>query len=137
MKIFINRVYEDNKETLGILIACDGIHKVYECKTLELPDKQNKRNISRIPAGRYKAVVRITEKRGMHLHILGVKNRSWILIHSGNFYKDTKGCIIVGKEYSKINSDNELDVSASRQTLTNLMSKVYHRNSTDIEVIIS
>ena len=121
MKLILTRLRETEKETLGILHVYDDIEKVFECKTLELPDRQNVRNISCIPKGNYKIAHRWSPKYKDHLILVGVENRSYILCHTGNFYFDTRGCILVGRTYADLNGDGELDVSSSRQTMTNLM----------------
>jgi len=121
MKFFLNRLVETEKETLGVLTIYKGLKKVFECKTLEKPFINNVRNISCVPTGKYELKKRWSKKHGEHLILLGVNGRSLILIHTGNFFFDTQGCILVGKEYKDINGDSELDVSSSRQTFTNLM----------------
>ena len=75
------------------------------CNTLELPWRDNEPNISCIPAGEYKVRMRISGKYGEVYHIKDVPNRSYILIHSGNWAGDikkgfkthVKGCILLGK----------------------------------------
>lgn len=52
------------------------------CVSLELLWKDNKRSISCIPEGIYPLVKRFTEKRGWHVMIDKVPNRSWILVHA-------------------------------------------------------
>jgi hypothetical protein len=52
------------------------------CVSLELLWKDNKRGISCIPEGIYPLVKRFTEKRGWHIMIDKVPNRSWILVHA-------------------------------------------------------
>lgn len=139
MKMFLNRLLETKHETLGVLTVFSTLVKVFECKTLEPPFKFNRKNVSCIPKGTYKVKARYSERHGRHLIITGVDGRSYILAHPGNFYEDTKGCILVGKEYTHINSDKELDVSASRQTMSNLMSVVdeYLRDHDYIELAIN
>lgn len=64
------------------------------CKTIELPWRCNRRNVSCIPEGSYPMRLRYTEKRGKHLEIIGVRNRSHILFHVGNeVFHDLQGCI--------------------------------------------
>lgn len=64
------------------------------CHTIELPWKDNTRNISCIPEGRYEIAPRHTEKRGWHYILKGVPNRSYILFHpANNALKELKGCI--------------------------------------------
>jgi hypothetical protein len=122
MSAVINRLKDnDEKQTLGHFTLYNGINKVFECKSLELPDKGNKRNISRIPSGYYNCELRWSIKYGWHFHVTDVEQRSWILIHLGNYYTDIRGCIILGKNYIDINGDGHLDVTSSRKTMKKLL----------------
>lgn len=116
-KYTLNRIFETNRETIGYFIV-EG--KVYF--TLELPFRNNERKVSSIPAGLYRVVKRKSQAHGQHFHLLDVPNRDLILIHAGNFYDNTEGCIIVGKGISDINGDGELDVTSSKQAMAELNS---------------
>lgn len=64
------------------------------CHTIELPWKDNQRNVSCIPEGRYKITPRHTEKRGWHYVLENVPGRSFILFHpANNALKELRGCI--------------------------------------------
>jgi len=71
------------------------------CDTLELPYRDNLRNISCIPAGQYKVRMRYPRESAsrnyLHLLVKDVPNRDFILFHRGNSAKDTQGCILVGQ----------------------------------------
>jgi len=77
----------------------------FNCHTIELPWRNNTRSISCIPAGEYKVELRQSPKYGQIYHVKEVPNRSYILIHAGNFAGDTKmgyrtnvnGCILLGQ----------------------------------------
>lgn len=64
--------------------------------TIELPDKQNQRNISRIPKGVYtwQKIKRTSNKKNAIL-LRDVPNRSEILIHQGTKPQHSEGCILV------------------------------------------
>tara|TARA_R110002012_G_scaffold156266_4_gene317250 strand:+ start:11468 stop:11917 length:450 start_codon:yes stop_codon:yes gene_type:complete len=67
--------------------------------TLELAWKENQKRISCIPKGVYEVKKRHTEKskyKYEHLHILDVPDRELILMHIGNYPKNSKGCILLG-----------------------------------------
>ena len=70
------------------------------CDTLELPYRDNQRSISCIPYGQYKVRLRTAKESAtrnyLHLLIEDVKDRKYILVHIGNFPKDTRGCVLVG-----------------------------------------
>jgi len=64
------------------------------CFTIELPWLQNQHNISCIPEGRYELRKRFVQKFGLHLLVVDVPERSWILIHPATDAKtQLKGCI--------------------------------------------
>ena len=74
--------------------------------TLELPWKDNQNNISCIPPGTYKLRVRpASESRKFnydHIEVLGVPGRDKILIHVGNYLRNTDGCILPGRYPSNL-----------------------------------
>lgn len=62
--------------------------------TIELPWKENKKQVSCIPEGDYELKPRFSEKFKHHLVLQNVANRSLILIHPANDAKtELKGCI--------------------------------------------
>lgn len=94
---------------------------------IELPWKENQRNVSCIPSGDYKAIA-VQSPRFGHVYLLqDVPNRGGILIHSGNFAGDeslgfkthSRGCILPGKMRGEIRSQKA--VLYSRPTLYNMM----------------
>lgn len=118
----LTRLMDDEvMESLGHLTIWGGLEKLFECKTLELPDRGNEQNVSRVPAGSYWVSVRYSEKYGWHFHLLGVDGRTFILIHAGNRYTHTKGCILVGTSFKHLDDDGILDVIWSRHTLDKLL----------------
>jgi len=121
MKALLLRLRDDGVQTLGALVIYDGVDKVFECVTLELPWKGNKTNISCIPKGVYNVVHRESTKYGDHLYIEDVNDRSYILIHVANYVSQLKGCIALGKRFADINGDDALDVVSSRNTLKKLV----------------
>lgn len=121
MEATLWRVQSDNKQTLGYLQGFEGIQKVFEAKTLELPNKRNQRQISRIPSGRYLCRKRQSAKYALHYEVLNVPNRSNILIHVLNYEYQTQGCIGVGKDFVDLDKDGDLDITSSRNTLNELL----------------
>lgn len=64
------------------------------CYTIELPWRNNERQVSCIPEGKYELKKRYTPRFGKHLILLQVPNRSYILLHAANdALKEIKGCI--------------------------------------------
>jgi len=114
------RFQSDKFQTLGNLVFWNQTIKEFECATLELAWNDNKQDISCIPEGVYKVVKRYSEKFKDHWHITDVPGRELILIHSGNFYFELKGCILVGEKHVHINNDSLVDVSNSKKTLNEI-----------------
>ena len=99
--------YTTSKNTLGLFM----MYGKFECYTLEdafhvvkIPGETS------IPTGRYKVVLRTVGghhqrykmkfpefHKGM-LHVVGVPNYKYILIHIGNDDSDTEGCLLVGNK---------------------------------------
>lgn len=124
IRVEVQRIEENDFQTIGILKIMEGPLELLRVKTLELADKQNQRNISRIPSGTYKAVRHYSPKFGECIWIKNVPQRTGILIHPGNFYTQIQGCILVGDAHRDINGDNLTDVTASRSTMKKIMRMV-------------
>lgn len=114
---YIHRLQQDDKQTLGAFVAYCGTEQIFSCKTLELPWRNNQPFISRIPSGVYTAERRYSETYGNHWIIKDVKGRSLILIHAGNFHRDTEGCVCIGRDHVDIDNDGYRDVTSSKATL--------------------
>lgn len=116
MNITIERFYQDDC-TLGIL-KCGA----YRCFTLELPDLNNQKNISCIPAGVYKSKKHVSPKNGKVIEIQDVPNRTHIQIHAGNYTRQIQGCILVGDSIKYLDYDLTPDVTNSVNTKNKLLS---------------
>lgn len=122
MEVIITRQIASQKQTLGTLELFDATGKsIYKCKTLELPWLNNKTKVSCIPTGTYGVVTRRSSKYGLHYHIQDVPDRTFILIHHGNYHTDILGCILVGKAHTDINGDKLPDVTSSKATMQELL----------------
>lgn len=124
MKVELIRKYNE-KQTLGFLyVTTNAGLTLFTCATLELPWKDNKRNISCVPEGYYLVKKRKAEESPSrdydHFILMDVKDRDYILIHTGNFNWHIQGCILVGERHLDINKDGLLDVHASTATLTRM-----------------
>lgn len=105
MRLELKRFKQD-AVTFGKLYL-NGYKNAPDIYTLELPWRDNKRNISCIPQGLYNVVPHNTNKYPKSYRLLNVPDREGILIHEGNFASsvkfanrtyepETKGCILVG-----------------------------------------
>lgn len=114
---YLHRLQQDDKQTLGALVAYCGTRQIFNCKSLELPWLNNQPFNSRIPSGVYTVYKRYSETYGNHWHVRDVKGRVLILIHAGNFHFSTEGCICIGESYRDIDNDGYKDVTSSKATL--------------------
>lgn len=142
-EIEILRTFEqDGKQTLGELNCLLDGKSVYKCYTLELPWRDNQRRISCIPLGTFKAKLRRAadspSRNYDHIHIHPVPNRTWILIHRGNFHWHIEGCVLVGKDHRDINNDGLLDVVESTIAMNELMevTQKYVKWGQEFDVIV-
>lgn len=133
MKAVIQRLSDSGKQTIGKLTLYNGFDVVFECCTLELAWNENKQNISCIPVAEYKVKTTYSNKYKKDMYeIMNVPNRAGVRIHSGNYYTQVQGCVLVGKAFKDINSDGEVDVLQSFDTLTKLTKKA--GDSFDLEI---
>lgn len=96
MKLYLLRDYVNNEITLGRLFNPVDNFQVH---TLELPWKDNAKNISCIPKGEYIAELDYYHQGKYPAYELrSVPERTEIKIHIGNYPKDVKGCIAIGSE---------------------------------------
>lgn len=127
MKAILRRFkYRDEQVEGNLRLHNDGGRVVFSCLTLELAWKDNAPFVSCIPTGSYRAIPRVSAKYGKHYYILQpngseIPERTFILIHVGNFKSDIEGCILVGQAHTDINADGYVDVTASRATLSRLL----------------
>tara|TARA_R110002126_G_scaffold92507_2_gene219527 strand:+ start:4050 stop:4469 length:420 start_codon:yes stop_codon:yes gene_type:complete len=118
----LNRLNDNDPiQTLGHFVVYENYEVLLDLRAVELPDNGNKFRVSRIPARWYWCELRYSTKYGWHFHVLDVEDRTWILIHIGNYYTDTTGCIIVGNNFADINKDGHIDVTSSGKTMRRLL----------------
>jgi hypothetical protein len=112
MKITLTRFFANCLQTVGELQVGKRCFLILEPKW-----ENNDKKVSCIPLGTYKVVKRNSPKYGDHFHILDVPDRSLILIHNGNFYQHSQGCLLAGMGIKEINGDGQLDVTESKNAM--------------------
>lgn len=121
MVVSIVRFEQNDKQTLGKgFVYTDSYDRVFKFFTLELPWRDNQNNISCIPDGVYELRKRYSKKYGHHFQVMDVVGRSYILIHHGNYYTQTEGCLLAGDSHTDINNDGLKDVTNSVNTMERL-----------------
>ena len=135
MKLLLKRIFSNENKTLGLLriLNDEGIIIENRIKNLELPDRNNKPFVSRIPAGIYPIKPIIRPNGDWALLLENVPNRTAILIHKGNYTRDIQGCILVGLHHIDMDKDGIVDVSNSTDAMKILQSLI--TEPTTIEII--
>jgi hypothetical protein len=119
----IRRSIETDKNILGFATLTNSRGKIiFNCVTLELPFLANKKQISCIPMGTYRAIKTKSNSKGEVLLIKQVPDRSSILVHVGNYSKDTLGCVLVGRNIEYSEGTSEHYITQSRLTMSSLLS---------------
>lgn len=113
------RKYTGNQTIGTIDVFKDNVFISSFC-CLERGWLNNKLNQSCIPKGNY-----IVKHYNSNAHpntfvVEGTHPRTGILIHKGNFYTDSAGCIILGLMFTDLNNDKFLDVKYSTEAMNKL-----------------
>ena len=124
-RVEIFRLKRSDQGTEGLLVSED-----FNCRTLELPWRNNRRQISCIPPGIYDVEIRLSNKYGRIYWVREVPNRTYILIHSGNYAGDKSkglkshvmGCILLGKKSGRLGG--QAAVLNSRIAVRNFMEEL-------------
>lgn len=130
MVVYLIRYASDERCTRGVLIAGDVM-----LRTLELPWRDNKANVSCIPTGEYDVDYLPRSASGKFrqvYHVRNVPNRSGILFHNGNVPSQIQGCILVGMKSGELSGQPAvLSSSAGMEK----MRQAVGRNSFKLKVI--
>lgn len=103
------------------------------CVSLEPPDKDNQKNISNIPPGKYTCKRVNSPKYGETFEITGVPNRSHVLFHSGNVVKHTKGCVLLARKFGVLGKDRA--ILNSGKTFREFLIKMVGINECELKII--
>lgn len=98
--IVIQREKSTLFQTEGIGYLLDEFNTVLQkFYTLEPSKKGQSGKFQRINAGKYWATAEIHPLLGKILRLRGIEKRSGILVHSGNYARETRGCILIGTKF--------------------------------------
>lgn len=110
MRLLLLRHASDDEGTVGTVINDGRVALLME----ELPWRDNRSNLSHIPAGRYRVEYLARSASGKYrdiYHVLNVPGRTGILIHAGNYAGDSLqglctdswGCLLPGLRLGRMN----------------------------------
>ena len=122
-RLIVNRIEQEDC-TLGVVN-----YKKFRCYSLELPNKDNKVNVSCIAYGLYDCEKYYSEKYGTTcFRVLNVVGRTAISGHYGNWLRDILGCLIFGDSISPTSEcPSGVMVTNSKVTLSKLIDKLPDR----------
>lgn len=135
-RIILERFETSNQGTFGKIRIKNEIFY-----TLELPWRDNMRNISCIPAGIYECRPSMSARFGRQMYLVGgVNNRDGVRIHSANFAGDASiglksqlsGCIALGLHTGKMSNQKCILLS---HTAVRKFEKLMDGKSFRLEVI--
>ncbi len=124
------RVSETTTATFGVLTQAGEAFAV----TMEPPWKDNAPNVSCIPPSIYICAATNSPKFGYTFEIVGVHGRSAILFHCGNSAENTRGCVLVGEQFEKLDS-GVAGILASRAGFREFMFRLRGVNAFEIEIV--
>ena len=117
MKLVLERLESGDQGTFGRLFVPGRLEPFY---TLELPWRENKSNVSSIPAGKYLCKWTWSARFGRRMYEVGpVPGRFGIRIHSANmagdlekgFKRQLNGCLALGEKIGFMGEQKALLVS--------------------------
>lgn len=125
--IHVKRIKQLGETTLGKL-TIEGKNKSWFVLEPAGPDSIVEGSDKRIKAGTYKVLPYRSPKYPNVYELQNVPGRSFILIHSGNYHKDTLGCLMPGKMWGSV-GDKHYYVGNSKAALKEIFSEISnHRN---------
>ena len=135
--IKIIRDWQDDNQTLGKCTVYSEDNKpLFSAISLERGWRNNERNVSCVPLGRYPLVLEWSNRFKQYLwELKNVPNRAECKFHSANYWFQLNGCIALGLKLKDINNDGYNDVTNSRKTM-----KAFHdalKGDTRAELIIT
>ena len=135
-EVVIYRSIDTKDVMLGNLFVIDGTKIIYQCKTLELPWRNNKRNVSCVPEGIYPLRYEYSPRFKQDLwELYNVPGRSECKFHAANFARQLNGCIALGDMHLKIDSDDIPDIRNSRITMERFHKSLSGLDVTQLHII--
>lgn len=123
------RVAEDDNTTFGVLLV-DGAPQFVTAEDLW---KDNEKQVSCVPTGRYVIRRHDSPKFGMCYAVDNVPDRSHILIHAGNTHQDTHGCILVGLQFGVLKGESA--ILRSKDAMVLLMGSLAKDGEAYLEIV--
>ena len=136
-RVKIQRLWNDRNQTLGVFTVLDQKGQpIFACLCLERGNRNNQKNVSSVPEGRYPLVLEHSAKFNQNLYELkDVPNRTECKIHPLNFWTQLNGCIALGLKLKDMNNDGYSDITNSKATVELFHKVMKNTPRTTIEII--
>ena len=135
-RVKIQRLWGDQNQTTGVFtVLNEKGQPIFACLCLERGDRNNQKNVSSVPAGRYPIVLEYSSRFKQDLYELkDVPNRTECKIHPSNYWDQLNGCIALGLKLKNLNNDQYYDVTNSKATVVEFHKVMKNVTRTTIEI---
>lgn len=114
----ILRTYLKEVTTGEVTVRNEQGQRIGFFKSIELPWKDNKTNVSCIPEGEYVVEHTYSHAFKCKLYLITkIRDRWGVRIHPANYVSELRGCIALGEALRDINKDGLIDVTSSRKSV--------------------
>ena len=126
-------------QCLGLFLVIDPNNiPVFGCQSIERGWRDNRKNISCVPEGKYDLVFEWSPRFEMYLwELKGVPNRSECKIHPANHARQLNGCISLGYYRKDIDLDGYLDIGKSKSAVNDFHRTMSELKRSTIEILNS
>lgn len=137
LRVKLVRHWSDLNQSTGTLLIVNKENQpIFGSLCIERGDRNNQRNVSRVPSGVYDLIWEWSPKFKRNLwEIKGVPGRSECKIHPANFWDQLNGCIAPGIRLKDFDKDGYYDVTYSARTTNMFNSVLKNLSKTTIEII--
>lgn len=146
LKFVLNRIENNDVCTVGELNVYDNNDElIFNCVTLENPEIGCTPNMDlAVPFGLYNVTDRWSNRFSprfnhnvLHIHNEEVPYKRYILLHNGNYSKDTLGCILLGKTIARDENGKAVAISNSVATMKNFYNIIdrYELKDSTLEIL--
>ena len=133
MKLTLRRIDHDSHETIGVLTLHSNGKLLMVLTTIERAFD----GFPKIKKGKHVLIKYYSPRFQKYLWKFNNKDEEdrYFEIHYSNFYTNLNGCVAVGRSFSMINTDDEIDITDSKSAFRELMKHTKVLQELDIEII--
>ena len=134
--IILRHTHIPDVQMMSDIVIYNGSNKIFQCRAIEQPWRNNASRTSCIPAGTYRAVLEYSSRFQTNLYELKkVTGRAEIKFHVANYARQLEGCIAPGRAFADLDADGYLDVTDSRNTLVAMHNAILPDKEVEVVVV--